>query len=65
MMLLENEEVLSVAVYPSEGRIFWIRKENGSAHLEGSAMDGSSRKILVPDVGDNAKSLVVDLEGNR
>ncbi|XP_066143818.1 prolow-density lipoprotein receptor-related protein 1 [Euwallacea fornicatus] len=64
--LIENEAILSVAVCPQQGKFFWIRAEdNKSAAVEGSSMDGSMRKLLVPNLSLDSKGLVVDQDSQR
>ncbi|KAL1502195.1 hypothetical protein ABEB36_007373 [Hypothenemus hampei] len=65
-VLLENEQILSVAVFPNQGKVYWIREINGSeAVLESSGMDGSMRKTLVSNLAIESKNLVVDIDSYR
>lgn len=64
--LIEGEPILSVAVHPIEGKIFWIRGESeNESYLESSGMDGSARQTLVPNLPYESRGLVVDIESNR
>ncbi|KAF7273554.1 hypothetical protein GWI33_013751, partial [Rhynchophorus ferrugineus] len=64
-VLIENQKVLSVAVYPTIGKLYWIKKENSTCSLESCDMDGSNVQTLVPKLSVETRSLVVDLESNR
>lgn len=65
-MLLQDVDVVSLAVDPEEGRLFWIggyeQLGRKLRRLECAAMDGTNRKVLVDNLGVTAQSLSVDLE---
>ncbi|CAH0551681.1 unnamed protein product [Brassicogethes aeneus] len=64
--LIQNEDILSIAVNPHQGFLFFITSLNfTSANLESMLMDGSSRKIIGRDLKTSSKSLTVDLDSNR
>ncbi|XP_074039673.1 LDL receptor protein 1 [Leptinotarsa decemlineata] len=58
--LIDDVDVLSVAIDPIQGRLFWISKENETEFIETSAMDGSARTTIVSKLEKNSKGLVVD-----
>lgn len=64
--LLKDVDVVSLAVDPEEGRLFWIGSfENGTMKLyrvETAAMDGSGRMVLVDNLRATAQCLSLDLK---
>lgn len=64
-LLIENEVILSVAANPHQGRLFFISTDEIVANLETSLMDGSARKVLIPNLNITSKSLTIDFESNR
>lgn len=64
--VLQNANVLSIAVNPLQGSLYWISLINETAIIEMSVMDGSSRKTIVNNlVSNSSKCLTVDLDSNR
>ncbi|KAJ8961610.1 hypothetical protein NQ314_005912 [Rhamnusium bicolor] len=63
--IFENVNVLSVAVDPYQGRLYWISLSNNTAAIETSAMDGSLRKIFAANLKPNSKNLYADLHSKR
>lgn len=65
-LLLRNVEVVSLAVDPEEGRLFWISStanETSKFHrIETGPMDLSEKAILVDDLPATAQCLSVDMQ---
>ncbi|XP_030747153.1 prolow-density lipoprotein receptor-related protein 1 [Sitophilus oryzae] len=64
-MLIENQNIVSVAIQPLKYKLYWIRHENKTCLLESSTIDGSDKKTLVPNLSSDTKGLVVDSESDR
>ncbi|XP_056636916.1 low-density lipoprotein receptor-related protein 1 isoform X1 [Diorhabda sublineata] len=63
-VIIDNSNVLSVCLNPSEGQLFWISSSNDTEIIEASAMDGTSRRIIVPYTKPNSKSLTIDVKSS-
>lgn len=59
--LIENLNVLSVAVSPRDGKLFWIATAN-TTYIESSAMNGNDRKVIVRGLKSHSHSLCVNLD---
>lgn len=59
--LIEDINVLSVAVYPQKGQLYWMSLKDDKSSIESSSMDAKSRKILITNLKTNTKSLTVDI----
>ncbi|KAK9892226.1 hypothetical protein WA026_019028 [Henosepilachna vigintioctopunctata] len=57
---LIQTNALSVAVHPSEGRLYWVSQEHNQKKIESSAMDGTDRKIVTYIANGLVKSLTID-----
>lgn len=59
--LIEDSNVLSVAVYPQQGQLYWISLKDDKTFIESSSMDAKSRNVLVSNLKSNTKTLTVDI----
>lgn len=59
--IVEDTNVLSIAVYPQQGQLYWISLKDERSSVESSSMDAKSRKILVTNLKTNTKSLTIDI----
>ncbi|XP_050504790.1 prolow-density lipoprotein receptor-related protein 1 isoform X2 [Diabrotica virgifera virgifera] len=63
--IVDNINVLSVCVDPPRGNLYWISSVNDTESVETSAMDGSSRKTIVPNLKPSSKSLTLDIKSSK
>lgn len=59
--LIEDTNVLSIAVFPQQGQLYWLSLKDDKSSVESSCIDSKSRKVLVTNLKTNTKSLTVDI----
>lgn len=65
LRIFDDVNVVSVALNPANGRLYWISTKEGNYAIESSAMDGSAHKTLLSDLVGTTKSLTWDREDDR
>lgn len=64
-IIVNNISVESIAIDPSQGKLFWVSTDKNLSQIEMSNMDGSNRSILTDELSPTTKTLTFDKDSNR